>query len=338
MTTRIAINGFGRIGRCITRVLFDRGGDDLQLVAVNDLTDPDTLVHLLRFDSNHGRWGRSVERTEDGFSVEGRPVRVLAEPDPARLPWGELGVDLVLECTGRFRTREKAAAHLEAGASRVLISAPGGADVDGTFVYGVNHEDYDPGRHRVVSNASCTTNCLAPVAKVLHEHFGIREGHMLTVHAYTNDQRILDLPHKDLRRARAAGVSMIPTTTGAAKAIGLVLPELKGRLDGAAIRVPTPNVSIVSLTARVERSTTVEEVNEALRAAAEGPLKGVLGFETEPLVSIDYNGEPRSSVVDAPSTQVMGDGTLVHVQAWYDNEWGFSNRMVDMARYLAGRS
>ena len=338
MTTRIAINGFGRIGRCITRVLFDRGGDDLQLVAVNDLTDPGTLVHLLRFDSNHGRWRRGVERTEDGFSVEGHPVRVLAEPDPARLPWGELGVDLVLECTGRFRTREKAAAHLEAGASRVLISAPGGADVDGTFVYGVNHEDYDPARHRVVSNASCTTNCLAPVAKVLHEHFGIREGHMLTVHAYTNDQRILDLPHKDLRRARAAGVSMIPTTTGAAKAIGLVLPELKGRLDGAAIRVPTPNVSIVSLTAHVERSTTVEEVNEVLRAAAEGPLKGVLGFETEPLVSIDYNGEPRSSVVDAPSTQVMGDGTLVHVQAWYDNEWGFSNRMVDMARHLAGRS
>ena len=338
MTTRIAINGFGRIGRCITRVLFDRGGDELQLVAVNDLTDPDTLVHLLRFDSNHGRWRRGVARTEDGFSVEGQPVRVLADPDPARLPWAELGVDLVLECTGRFRTREKAAAHLEAGASRVLISAPGGADVDGTFVYGVNHEDYDPSRHRVVSNASCTTNCLAPVAKVLHEHFGIREGHMLTVHAYTNDQRILDLPHKDLRRARAAGVSMIPTTTGAAKAIGLVLPELKGRLDGAAIRVPTPNVSIVSLTAHVERSTTVEQVNEALRAAAEGPLKGVLGFETEPLVSIDYNGEPRSSVVDAASTQVMGDGTLVHVQAWYDNEWGFSNRMVDMARYLAGRS
>ncbi len=337
MTTRIAINGFGRIGRCITRALFDRADDELQLVAVNDLTDPDTLLHLLRFDSNHGRWNRQVERSEEGFSVEGRSVRVLAEPDPARLPWGELGVDLVLECTGRFRTREKAAAHLTAGASRVLISAPGGPDVDATFVYGVNHETYDPNRHLVVSNASCTTNCLAPVAKVLHERFGILAGHMLTVHSYTNDQRILDLPHKDLRRARAAAVSMIPTTTGAARAIGLVLPDLKGKLDGAAVRVPTPNVSIVSLTAHVERATSVEEVNDALRKAAEGPLRGVLGFETEPLVSVDYNGEPRSSVVDAASTQVMGGGTLVHVQAWYDNEWGFSNRMVDMAQYLASR-
>ncbi len=335
MTIRIAINGFGRIGRCVTRVLFDRA-HDLELVAVNDLTDARTLAHLLRYDSSHGRWPRHVEVEEGALRIDDRLLRVLSEADPARLPWDELGVDLVLECTGRFRTREKASAHLRAGAKRVLISAPGGSDVDATFVYGVNHDRYDPEAHRVVSNASCTTNCLAPVAKVLHEHFGILAGHMITVHSYTNDQRILDLPHKDLRRARAAALSMIPTTTGAAKAIGLVLPELKGRLDGSAVRVPTANVSIVALTVQVERPTSTEQVNEALRAAAEGPMKGVLGYETEPLVSVDYNGDPRSSIVDAAQTQVVG-GSLVQVQAWYDNEWGFSNRMVDMARLLTER-
>ncbi len=336
MTIRIAINGFGRIGRCVTRVIFDRDDGELELVAINDLADTRTLAHLLRYDSNHGRWPRRVDVQEETLRIDGRALRVLAEPDPAKLPWKELGVDLVLECTGRFRSREKAASHLEAGAERVLISAPGGPDVDATFVYGVNHERYEPAAHRIVSNASCTTNCLAPVAKVLHERFGIVAGHMLTVHAYTNDQRILDLPHKDLRRARAAATSMIPTTTGAAKAIGLVLPELRGRLDGSAIRVPTANVSIVCLTARVEREATAEAVNAALREAAGGTLHGVLGYETEPLVSIDYNGDPRSSIVDASQTQVVG-GDLVQVQTWYDNEWGFSNRMVDMARFLVER-
>jgi glyceraldehyde 3-phosphate dehydrogenase len=335
MATKIAINGFGRIGRCVARILFD-GAADLELVGINDLTSAATLAHLLEFDSVHGAYGKRVEASEGALVVGGRKLPIYAERDPAKLPWKALGAEIVLECTGLFTSKEKASAHLAAGARRVVISAPGGADVDGTFCVGINLDAYDPARHTVVSNASCTTNCLAPVAKVLHERFGIVKGHMVTVHSYTNDQNLLDLPHRDLRRARAAALSMIPTTTGAAKAIGLVLPALKGKLDGTSIRVPTADVSIVCLTAHVAKQTTRDEVNAALRGAAEGPLQGVLGYETRPLVSIDFIGDPRSSVVDAAQTQVVGDD-LVEVQAWYDNEWGFSNRMVDLVRHIAKR-
>jgi glyceraldehyde 3-phosphate dehydrogenase len=334
---RIAINGFGRIGRCIARALFAQPKGELELCAINDLTDSATLSHLLQFDSIHGAFALPVEAKGGGLSIGGREVPILAERDPSKLPWGKLGVDLVLECTGLFTSKEKAGAHLTAGAKRVIISAPGGADVDATFCVGINHSEFDPKKHTVVSNASCTTNCLAPVAKVLDETFGIVKGHMVTVHSYTNDQNVLDLPHKDLRRARAAGISMIPTSTGAAKAIGLVLPQLKGKLDGTAIRVPTPNVSIVCLTAQVGRKTTRDEVNAALEKASKGELAGVLGYETRPLVSVDFIGNPLSSVVDALQTQVVGED-LVEVQAWYDNEWGFSNRMLDLARYIASRS
>ena len=334
--TKIAINGFGRIGRCIARILLSRGVQDLELVGINDLTDAKTLAHLLQYDSVHGKLDSEVRAEDGGLLIAGKRVPIYAEKDPSKLPWKSLGADIVLECTGLFTSKEKASAHLNAGAKRVVISAPGGADVDGTFCVGINLDSYDPAKHVVISNASCTTNCLAPIAKVVHQRFGIVKGHMVTVHSYTNDQNVLDLPHKDLRRARAAALSMIPTTTGAAKAIGLVLPELKGKLDGTAIRVPTPNVSIVCLTAQVSKKTTRDEVNGALREAAEGPLKGVLGYEIRPLVSVDFIGNPLSSVVDAAQTQVVGDD-LVEVQAWYDNEWGFSNRMVDLARYLAQR-
>jgi glyceraldehyde 3-phosphate dehydrogenase len=335
--TKIAINGFGRIGRCIARILLARGVQDLELVGINDLTDAKTLAHLLEYDSVHGKLDGEVRAEDGALVISGKRVPISAEKDPAKLPWKSLGAEVVLECTGLFTSKEKAAAHLQAGAQRVVISAPGGADVDGTFCVGINLDSYDPAKHVVISNASCTTNCLAPVAKVVHQRFGIVKGHMVTVHSYTNDQNVLDLPHKDLRRARAAALSMIPTTTGAAKAIGLVLPELKGKLDGTAIRVPTPNVSIVCLTAQVSKKTTRDEVNAALREAAEGPLKGVLGYETRPLVSVDFIGNPLSSVVDAAQTQVVGDD-LVEVQAWYDNEWGFSNRMVDLARFMAQRA
>ena len=333
MATRIAINGFGRIGRCVTRVLFESGGD-LELVAINDLTDPKTLAHLVEFDSVHRRFSKSVEAGTDSITIDGKKIPIFAKRDPAELPWKDLNVDIVLECTGVFRDQAGCQKHLSAGAKRVIISAPGDKDIDATFCMGINSDSYDPSTHRIVSNASCTTNCLAPIAKVLNDSFGILKGHMVTVHSYTNDQNILDLPHKDLRRARAAALSMIPSSTGAAKAIGLVLPELKGKLDGTSIRVPTPDVSITCLTAQVSKSTTRDEVNAALKAAAEGPLKGILGFEPRQLVSSDFIGDPRSSIVDADQTSVVG-GDLVEVQAWYDNEWGFSMRMVDLTRLVA---
>ena len=344
--TKIGINGFGRIGRCVARAILGSGngsgngtgGDTgLEIVGINDLTDDETLAHLLRYDSVHGRFDADVSVENGAMVVNGKRIATTAERDPSKLSWGELGAEIVLECTGAFRSKNKASAHLAAGAKRVIISAPAKGDIDATFCVGINTDEYDPAKHEVVSNASCTTNCLAPVAKVLHEAFGITKGHMLTVHSYTNDQAILDLPHSDLRRARAAAISMIPTTTGAATAIGLVLPALKGKLDGGSIRVPTPDVSIVCLTAQVAKATTAEEVNAKLQAAAQGPLKGILAFEEAPLVSCDFIGNPHSSIVDAANTQVIGDD-LVHVEAWYDNEWGFSMRMVDLAGVMAAKS
>ncbi len=333
MAAKVAINGFGRIGRNVFRAAFD--SPDLEFVAVNDLTDAATLAHLLKYDSVHGRFAAEVAVAGDNLVVNGKTIRVCKEKDPAALPWKALGIDLAIESTGRFTAMEDAAKHLAAGARKVVVSAPG-KGVDLTVCMGVNEKDYDPARHHVISNASCTTNCLAPVAKVLLQEFGIVKGLMTTVHSYTNDQQILDLPHKDLRRARAAAVSMIPTTTGAAKAVALVLPQLKGRLDGMAVRVPTPNVSLVDLVVETERSTTTAEVNAALQRAAAGPLKGILDYCEEPLVSIDFNHCPASSTVDALSTAVIG-GNLVKVLSWYDNEWGYSNRIVDLTRYLVGR-
>ncbi len=331
MAVRVAINGFGRIGRNTLRASL--GHRDLDIVAVNDITDAKTLAHLLTYDSVHGTLPTPARVEGDGFRVGDRHVKVLATKNPVELPWKSLGVDIVLECTGLFTDREKAAAHLQAGARTVIISAPAkGADL--TVCMGVNEQMYDPAKHRVISNASCTTNCLAPVAKVLHERFGIVHGLMTTVHAYTNDQQILDLPHRDLRRARAAAMSMIPTTTGAARAVGLVLPELKGKLDGISIRVPTPNVSIIDLNVVVRTPTTVEAVNQAFREAAAGRLKGILEVSDEPLVSRDYNGSTLSAVVDALSTNVM-EGTFVKVMSWYDNEWAFSCRMRDLALHVA---
>ena len=304
-------------------------------LAINDLDKPSALAHLFKYDSVHRNWPGTVTADESSMTIDGKKLRVTAEKDPAKLPWKDLGVDVVLECTGRFTSREKAAAHLAAGAKRVLISAPGKGAVDLTMAYGINHTQYDAAKHQVISNASCTTNCLAPVAKVLDDAFGIEHGLMTTIHSYTNDQRILDLVHDDPRRARAAAMSMIPSSTGAAKAIGEVLPSLKGKLNGCAIRVPTPNVSLVDLTVRVKKEATVEAVNAAMKKAAEGALKGVLGYDEAPTVSVDYNDDPRSSIFDATQTQVIG-GTLVKVFAWYDNEWGYSNRMVDVAKFLAG--
>jgi glyceraldehyde 3-phosphate dehydrogenase len=334
MATKIAINGFGRIGRCVARILHEQN-QDLELVAINDLTTNEMLAHLLKYDSIHRTFGADVSHDDDSISIGGKRVQTFAVRDPAELPWKNLGVEVVLECTGVFRDREGAGKHLSAGAKRVVISAPG-KSVDGTFCVGINTDAYDPAKHEVISCASCTTNCLAPVAKVVHETFGITKGQMVTVHSYTNDQRILDLPHSDIRRARAAALSMIPTTTGAAKAIGLVIPALKGKLDGSAIRVPTPNVSLVVLTAELAKSTSAEEVNAALKAASEGALKGVLGYEETELVSSDFIGDPRSSIVDAASTAVNG-GNLLQVLAWYDNEWGFSQRMVDLSALLASK-
>ena len=334
MAIRVAINGFGRIGRNVLRSA-KKSGAALDFVAVNDLTDNDTLAHLLRYDSVHGPYPGSVETTQDGLRVDGDDIRVFSERDPAALPWKDLGVDIVIEATGIFRDKASASKHLDAGARKVIITAPA-KNEDITIVLGVNHDQYDPDAHDVISNASCTTNCLAPVVKVLMEEFGFRRGFMTTIHAYTNDQNILDLPHSDLRRARAAGMSMIPTTTGAAKATSLVIPEVKGKLDGMAIRVPTPDVSLVDLVAEVDRDTTAEEVNEALKKAAEGDLQGILGYSDEPLVSIDYTGNPNSSIVDALSTAVM-EGRMVKVLSWYDNEWGYSTRVVDLARYVGDR-
>jgi glyceraldehyde 3-phosphate dehydrogenase len=332
MTVKVAINGFGRIGRNILRAIVESGRKDIQVVAVNDLGPVETNAHLLRFDSVHGRFPREVKVEGDSIVVDGQKIRVTAIKNPAELPHKELGVDIALECTGLFTAKEKAKAHLDAGAKRVLVSAPGdGSDI--TVVYGVNHDKLTKD-HLVVSNASCTTNCLAPVAKVLHEAVGIEKGFMTTIHSYTNDQPSLDQMHKDLYRARAAAISMIPTSTGAAKAVGLVLPELNGKLDGTAIRVPTPNVSVVDFKFIAKRATTKDEINDAIRRAADQQLKGVLGYTDRPNVSIDFNHDPHSSVFHIDQTKVM-DGTLVRVLSWYDNEWGFSNRMADTAVAMA---
>ncbi|MDH3727552.1 MAG: type I glyceraldehyde-3-phosphate dehydrogenase [Myxococcales bacterium] len=331
MATKVGINGFGRIGRCVARVIAERAQGDIELVGINDLTSAEMLAHLLEWDSIHGHFSHPVKAEDGAIWIGDRRVPVSAERDPSKLKWKELGAEIVLECTGLFRTQETASAHLQAGAERVIISAPARGEVDGTFCVGINSDKFDPSKDRIISCASCTTNCLAPLAKVLNDTFGIVKGHMVTVHSYTNDQRILDLPHSDMRRARAAALSIIPTSTGAAKAIGLVLPELKGKLDGTAIRVPTPNVSLTCLTAQVGRNTTRDEVNKAFKEAAEGPLRGVLAFEERPLVSIDFTGNSHSSILDAAQTQVVG-GDLVEVQSWYDNEWGFSERMVDLVR------
>ncbi|MFO0416115.1 MAG: type I glyceraldehyde-3-phosphate dehydrogenase [Pseudomonadota bacterium] len=336
MTIGIAINGFGRIGRNILRQLFtNKQTKTYQVVAINDLTDPATLAHLLQYDSVHGKFPGTVEAGDGYITVNGQQIKVLAERDPAKLPWGTLGAQIVLECTGIFTTKEKAQLHLQGGAKKVIISAPA-TDPDLTLAYGVNHTAYNPAEHNIISNASCTTNCLAPVAKVLHENFGIVKGTMTTIHSYTNDQQILDLPHKDLRRARAAGMSMIPTTTGAAKAVGLVIPELKGKVDGFAIRVPTPDVSVVDFVAELNQDVTVEELNRALKNASENTLKGILGFSTEPLVSIDYTGDVRSSIVDSLCTMVIGK-RMAKVVAWYDNEMGFSARMCDVTEMIASK-
>ena len=326
MAVRVGINGFGRIGRNILRAAMGNAGIDF--VAVNDLTDAPTLAHLLKYDSVLGNLSADVRPSADGITVDGDAFKVLSVKDPAQLPWKDLGVDVVFESTGRFTTRDGAAKHLEAGAKKVIITAPAkGPDI--TIVLGVNEHTYDPATHHIVSNASCTTNCLAPLAKIIHERFGLRKGWMTTVHSYTNDQNLLDLPHKDLRRARAAALSMIPTTTGAATAVGEVLPELKGRLDGFAMRVPTPNVSVVDLNVLVDRKTSSEEVNAALREAADGPMKGILAYSEAELVSIDFRGNPHSSIVDAPYTKVM-DGDFLKILSWYDNEWGYANRCVDL--------
>ncbi len=335
MAIRVAINGFGRIGRNVLRSAKQSGRTDIDFVAVNDLTSSETLAHLFRYDSVHRRYPGTVEVTSEGLRIDGDEVKVLSERDPGSLPWADLGVDIVIESTGLFRDKERASKHLEAGAKKVIISAPA-KNEDVTIVLGVNEDRYDPENHHVISNASCTTNCLAPVAKVLVDRFGFRRGLMTTIHSYTNDQNILDLPHKDLRRARAAAMSMIPTTTGAAKATALVIPSLKGKLDGMAIRVPTPDVSIVDLVAELETDTTAEEINAAFREAAEGPLEGILGVSDEPLVSVDFTTDPRSSVVDALSTSVM-DGRMVKVLSWYDNEWGYSARVVDLVSYVGER-
>jgi glyceraldehyde 3-phosphate dehydrogenase len=331
MATRVGINGFGRIGRLVFRAARDR---DLEIVGINDLTDAKTLAHLLKYDSIHGRYPGEVAPAEGAIVVDGVRIPVSAERDPAKLPWGKLGAKLVIESTGIFTDRAGAGKHLEAGAERVIISAPA-KDPDVTIVLGVNSGDYDPRKHKIISNASCTTNCLAPIAKVLNDQFGIQSGWMTTIHAYTNDQVMLDFPHKDLRRARAGALSMIPTSTGAASAIGLVLPALKGKLDGYAMRVPTSDVSVVDLSVKLAKSTSADAINAAMKAAADGPLKGILAYTDEPLVSVDFLGNPHSSILDAQSTKVM-DGNFAKVLSWYDNEWGYSNRVVDLARVVGG--
>lgn len=333
MAQKIAINGFGRIGRNLLRVATQ--SNDLEVVAINDLTDAETLAHLFKYDSVHGTFAGDVSVAGNNLVINGKSVKILSERNPAALPWKELGVEIAIEATGLFTDRDKAALHLAAGAKRVVISAPGkGADT--TICMGINEGDYDPANHEIISNASCTTNCLAPVAKVLLQQFGIVRGMMTTIHAYTNDQSILDFPHKDLRRARAAAMSMIPTTTGAAKAVSLVLPELKGKLDGMAVRVPTPNVSLIDLVVETEKNTTIDEINAAMKAAAEGEMKGVLDYCSLPLVSRDFNGSPASSTFDALSTNVIG-GNMIKVLSWYDNEWGYSNRVFDLVRYIANK-
>jgi len=330
---KVGINGFGRIGRNVFRAALNN--PEVEIVAINDLTNVKTLAHLLKYDSTHGKIDATVEAGEDALIVNGKSIKVFAERDPGALPWAEYGVEIVVESTGIFTAKEKAEAHLKGGAKKVIISAPA-TNEDITIVMGVNEDKYDPAKHTIISNASCTTNCLAPFAKVLHDKFGIVKGMMSTIHSYTNDQNVLDLPHKDLRRARAAAENIIPSTTGAAKAVALVLPELKGKLNGMAFRVPTPNVSVTDLVVELARNVTVEEVNAALKEAANGPLKGILNYSEEPLVSSDYNGDPASSTIDALSTMVVGDN-LVKVVSWYDNEWGYSNRVVDLVAYIASK-
>ncbi len=333
MAVKVGINGFGRIGRNVLRAALNN--PNVEIVAVNDLTDANMLAHLLKYDTVHGVLAAEVSVNGNNIVVDGKEIIVKAERDPAQLAWGDLGVEVVIESTGRFTKRSDAAKHLEAGAKKVIISAPA-TDEDITIVMGVNHEKYDAASHNVISNASCTTNCLAPYAKVLHENFGIKRGMMTTIHSYTNDQQILDLPHKDYRRARAAAENIIPTTTGAAKAVSLVLPELKGKLNGGAMRVPTPNVSLVDLVAELEKDVTVEEINAALRKASENELNGIMGYSEEPLVSSDYNGNANSSTIDALSTMVM-EGNMVKVISWYDNESGYSHRVVDLVDYIASK-
>lgn len=328
---KVGINGFGRIGRNVFRAALNN--PEVEIVAINDLTDVNTLAHLLKYDTTHGKFEASVEAKEGALVVNGREVKVFAERNPENLPWGANGVEIVVESTGIFTAKDKAEMHLKGGAKKVIISAPA-TNEDITIVMGVNEDKYDAASHTIISNASCTTNCLAPFAKVLNDKFGIEKGMMNTIHSYTNDQNVLDLPHKDLRRARAAAQNIIPTTTGAAKAVSLVLPELKGKLNGMSMRVPTPNVSVTDLVVELKKDVTVEEVNAALKEAAEGPLKGILNYTEEPLVSSDFNGDPASSTIDALTTMVIG-GNLVKVVSWYDNEWGYSNRVVDLAAFIA---
>ena len=326
---RVGINGFGRIGRLVFRA----GFDEVEIVGINNLSDVKSAAHLLKYDSTHGRYNKSVSHDEKNLIVDGRKIPVSSTKNPAEIPWKEWGADIVFECTGAFKTKEDFMKHIQGGAKKVLVSAPAdGADI--TLVYGINHDKYDPSKHQVISNASCTTNCLGPIAKVLHEAFGIESGLMTTIHSYTNDQQVLDATHKDLRRARAAALSMIPTTTGAAKAVGQVLPELKGKIDGISIRVPTPNVSLVDLTFRSVKPLAIDSINEALKKASEGALKGILAVETDPLVSVDFNGSPFSSIADLSNTMVMGPN-FAKVFSWYDNEMGFSNRMIDVAKAMA---
>ena len=335
MGTRVGINGFGRVGRQSLKAMLELYPDKLEVVAVNDITDTKTNAHLLKYDSTYGRFPGDVEATSDSLIVNGHPIKVFAQRDPAQIPWGDLGVDLVIESTGHFTEAEKAAAHLRSGAKKVTISAPAKGE-DLTIVLGVNESMYDPATHHIISNASCTTNCLAPAAKVLHDAFGIERGMMNTIHSYTNDQRILDQVHKDLRRARSAGVNIIPTTTGAARALALVIPELKGRFDGMSLRVPTVTVSVVDFVVTVRKETTKDEVNDAFKAAASSALKGILEYSEEPLVSSDLRGDPHSAIIDGLSTMVLG-GTMVKVLAWYDNEWGYSCRIADLAAFIAGK-
>jgi glyceraldehyde 3-phosphate dehydrogenase len=333
MATRIGINGLGRIGRQVLKVMVEQYPDEFDIVAFNDLGDLATMAHLFKYDSNYGRYEGSVEVMDDGLRVNGDDIKALSEPEPSKLPWGDLGVDIVIESTGRFRTHEQASLHLQAGAKKVIISAPS-KDPDVTIVLGVNDDQYDPASHQIVSNASCTTNCLAPAAKVVQDEFGIEKALMTTIHSYTAGQNLMDLPHKDLRRARAAALNIVPTTTGAARALSRVIPELEGKFDGFAMRVPTSTVSVVDFVAVLERDTTTESLHKAFQAASVGPMEGILGFSEEPLVSSDYKMDPRSSVIDAQFTMVMG-GNLAKVVTWYDNEWGYSVRTADLAALMA---
>jgi glyceraldehyde 3-phosphate dehydrogenase len=336
MTVRVGINGFGRIGRQVLKAIIEKYDGELEVVAFNDLGDLPTMAHLLKYDSSYGRFPGTVEVAGNSLKINGKEVKALSVRNPGELPWKDLGVEIVIESTGIFRNNEKAQPHINAGAKKVIVSAPAKGEIDATLVLGVNSDTYDPAKHNIVSNASCTTNGLAPAAKVIHDNFGIVRAYMTTIHSYTNDQMILDLPHSDLRRARAAALSMIPTSTGAAKAVGLVIPALAGKFDGISVRVPTPTVSLVDCVLEVEKETTTEELHAKFKAAAAGPLKGILGFEEEPLVSVDYKGDPRSSIVDAPFTKVF-QGTMIKLLAWYDNEWGYSVRTADLAKLMADK-